>query len=426
MQESEVNVRSVSAAMGAWIGLLVGANAMLSATNSNFMKPLAQAFGVDRGAISAALSVSPLIVAMVVPACGWAMDRFGLRRVLIPGVIAFGVLMLAMSRVTNVWEFALLQVALGVAVSMHSSVGYAKVVSQWFDRWRGLVLGVIVALGAGVGQTAMPLVSQWLISRYDWRTAFVGIALIILCFGLPLIALLVREPPREDRTISYPVTPLENKGRDFPGVRVGEALRRPTFWLIFIAIMFGSMTLLGTLQHAVPMITEHGFDVNVATEALSFTFAGVVTGQLTSGVVVNQINTPKVIVPYFTAALLGLLIVHSVRVESGTPLLFTGTLLMGLGLGGEVAQNAYLISRYFGLRSFGALYGLTFAASNVGIAIGTFSMGKVHDMAHSYGPMRVVFGTCMAISVLCIFALGPYVHASKLATRPSLAPPARS
>jgi MFS family permease len=399
---------------------------MLSATNSNFMKPLAQAFGVDRGAISAALSVSPLIVAMVVPACGWAMDRFGLRRVLIPGVIAFGVLMLAMSRVTNVWEFALLQVALGVAVSMHSSVGYAKVVSQWFDRWRGLVLGLIVALGAGVGQTAMPLVSQWLISRYDWRTAFVGIALIILCFGLPLIALLVREPPREDRTVSYPVTPLENKGRDIPGVRVGEALRRPTFWLIFIAIMFGSMTLLGTLQHAVPMITEHGFDVNVATEALSFTFAGVVTGQLTSGVVVNQINTPKVIVPYFTAALLGLLIVHSVRVESGTPLLFTGTLLMGLGLGGEVAQNAYLISRYFGLRSFGALYGLTFAASNVGIAIGTFSMGKVHDIAHSYGPMRVVFGICMAISVLCIFALGPYVHASKPATRPSLAPPARS
>jgi MFS family permease len=426
MQESEVNVRSVSAAMGAWIGLLVGANAMLSATNSNFMKPLAQAFGVDRGAISAALSVSPLIVAMVVPACGWAMDRFGLRRVLIPGVIAFGVLMLAMSRVTNVWEFALLQVALGVAVSMHSSVGYAKVVSQWFDRWRGLVLGLIVALGAGVGQTAMPLVSQWLISRYDWRTAFVGIALIILCFGLPLIALLVREPPREDRTVSHPVTPLENEGRDTPGVRVGEALRRPTFWLIFIAIMFGSMTLLGTLQHAVPMITEHGFNVNVATEALSFTFAGVVTGQLTSGVVVNQINTPKVIVPYFTAALLGLLIVHSVRVESGTPLLFTGTLLMGLGLGGEVAQNAYLISRYFGLRSFGALYGLTFAASNVGIAIGTFSMGRVHDIAHSYGPMRVVFGICMAISVLCIFALGPYVHASKAATRPSLAPPARS
>jgi MFS family permease len=423
MQDSEVNVRSISAATGAWVGLFVGANAMLSATNSNFMKPLAQAFGVDRTAISAALSVSPLIVAVAVPVCGWAMDRFGLRRVLLPGVIAFGLLMLTLSRVTDIWEFALLQVALGIAVSMHSSVGYAKVVSQWFDRWRGLVLGLIVALGAGVGQTTMPIVSQWLISHYGWRTAYVGIGLVILCFGLPLIALLVREPRRAARVGS---DPAEAAGSEIPGARVAKALRSPTFWLIFVAIMFGSMTLLGTLQHGVPMITEHGFDVNVATQSLSFAFAGVVTGQLTSGVVVNQINTPKVIVPYFAAALIGLLIIHTVRVESGAALLFVGASLMGLGLGGEVAQNAYLISRYFGLKSFGSLYGLTFAASNVGIAIGTFSMGKVHDVAHSYGPMRAVFGTCMAISVLCIFALGPYVHARKPAARPSLAPTVRS
>ncbi len=420
MQEREVNARSVLAAVGAWIGLLVGANAMLSSTNSNFMKPLTESFHVDRAAISAALSISPLIVAMAVPICGWAMDRFGLRRVLIPGVIAFGVLMLALSRVTNIWEFALLQVVLGIAVSMHSSVGYAKVVSLWFDRWRGLVLGLIVAFGAGVGQTTMPIVSQWLISHYDWRTGYVGIALIILCLGLPLIILLVREPPRatsQHATVSTEAV---------PGVTVGEALRQPTFWLIFVAIMFGSMTLLGTLQHGVPLMTEHGFDVNVATGALSFTFAGVVAGQLTSGLVVNQINTPKVIIPYFTAALIGLLIVHSVRVESGAPLLFTGALLMGLGLGGEVAQNAYLVSRYFGLKSFGALYGLTFAASNVGIAIGTFSLGKVHDIAHGYGPMRNVFGVCMAIAVLCIASLGPYVYARKPAAARPLAPPART
>ena len=439
MQEPEVNVRSVLAATGAWVGLLVGANAMLSATNSNFMKPLTQAFHVDRAAISAALSISPLIVAMAVPICGWAMDRFGLRRVLIPGVIAFGALMLAMSRVTSIWEFAALQVALGIAVSMHSSVGYAKVASQWFDRWRGLVLGLIVALGAGVGQTTMPIVSQWLISHYGWRTAYVGIALIILCGGLPLIALLVREPPRAPhrpgppaqspqtldapQALDAPQTPQAPAG-DIPGATVAVALRQPTFWLIFIAIMFGSMTLLGTLQHGVPMLTEHGFDVNVATAALSFAFGGVVAGQLTSGVVVNQVNTPKVIVPYFAAALIGLLIVHSVHVESGAPLLFTGAMLMGLGLGGEVAQNAYLVSRYFGLKSFGTLYGLTFAASNVGIAIGTFSLGKVHDAAHSYGPMRTVFGVCMVISVLCIAALGPYVYARKPAIVRPLAPPA--
>ena len=408
--QSEINARSVAAATGAWVGLLVGANAMLSATNSNFMKPLSETFGVDRAAISAALAVTPLIVAVAVPVCGWAMDRFGLRRVLIPGVILFGLLLLAIGRMTTIWQFALLQIPIGIAVSMHSSVGYAKVVSQWFDQWRGLVLGLIVALGAGVGQTAMPIVSQALISNYGWQNAYTGIAMIVLCFGLPLIVLMVREPTRAQR--DAPNSGLAQSG-DIPGVRLSEALRRPAFWLIFFAILFGSMTLIGTLQHGVPMLTEHGFDVNTATKALSFAFAGVVAGQLTSGLVVNQINTPKVIVPYFAAALIGLLIVHSVHVESGTPLLFAGALLMGLGLGGEVAQNAYLVGRYFGLKSFGSIYGLTFAASNVGIAIGIYVMGRVHDLAQSYDPMRTVFGVCMAIAVLCIAALGPYVYARK-------------
>jgi hypothetical protein len=208
-----------------------------------------------------------------------------------------------------------------------------------------------------------------------------------------------------------------------PGVSMSEALRRPTFWLIAFAIMFGSMTLLGTLQHAVPLLTEHGFDVNLATRATSFAFAGVVAGQLTSGVVVNQVNTSKVIVPYFAAALVGLMIVHSVHAEDGAGLLFTGALLMGLGLGGEVAQNAYLVSRYFGLKSFGGIYGFTFAASNVGIAIGTFALGKAHDIAHSYDPMRTAFGICMTLSVLCIAALGPYVYAKKPLTAARTAPP---
>jgi MFS family permease len=410
MADQEINRRSIAAATGAWIGLLVGANAIISSTTSNFMKPLAASFGVDRGTISAAISVAALTVAFGVPLCGRAMDRFGLRRVLIPGVIAFGLLMFAFSLARNVWEFAGLQVAMGIAVSMHSSVGYAKVVTQWFDRWRALVLGIIVSLGAGIGQTSMPLLAQYLIDRVGWRGAYIGIGLIILCFGLPLIALLVREPEQFERSAVLRKAERHSQPASIAGVSVHDAIRRPAFWLIFIAIMFGSMTLLGTLQHGVPMITEHGYDVHVATRAMSFAFGGVVTGQLLSGAVVHHFNTPKVIVPFFAAALVGLMLIHSVHVQSGVPLLLTGAALMGLGLGGEVTQNAYLVSRYFGLKAFGSIYGLTFGASNAGIAIGTFTMGKVHDIAHNYDPIRAVFGACLAVSVLCIALLGPYVY----------------
>jgi len=397
------------------VGLLCGANAMVSATNSNFMKPLSAAFGVDRTTISAALSVAPLIVALCVPVAGWGMDKFGVRRIVIPGMLLFGFTILLLSRASSIWMFALLQLPIGMASSMHSSVGYAKIVSLWFDRWRGLILGLLVAMGAGIGQTTMPLLSQWLIGRFGWKDAYVAIGLIVLGIGLPVVALLVREPHRAKSDTSPAATEAATGTRDIPGLTVAQALRKRNFWLIAVGILFGSMTLLGTLQHGVPMMTEHGYPIFVATKAMSFAFAGVVSGQLLSGALVNQINTPKIVVPFFVAALLGLLIVHSAHVESGAPLLYTGALLMGMGLGGEVAQNAYLVSRFFGLRSFGGIYGLTFAASNIGIAIGTLTMGKVHDLAHSYDPMRLGFGICMSISVLCIALLGPYVYARKAA-----------
>ena len=412
MNDREVTPRSIAAAVGAWVGLLVSANAMVSATNSNFMKPLADAFGVNRMAISAALSIGPLVVAIAVPLTGRARDRFGLRRVLIPGAVLFALMFLAMSQATTIWHYALLQVPLSIASALHSPVGYAKLISLWFDRWRGLVLGLIVALGAGVGQTTMPHVSRWLIESYGWQRGYQGIGLIVLVIGVPLLFLLVREPS---------AAPAGGAGQDaaaprpaeLPGVTWREALGRPAFWCIFFGIMLGSMTLLGTLQHGVPLLSEHGYSVKDATTALSFTFAGVVTGQLLSGVLVNQINTPKIVVPFFVAALAGLLIVHTLHGSAGTMPLYGGALLMGLGLGGEVAQNAYLCSRYFGLKSFGAIYGTTFAASNIGIAIGVITAGKVHDLAGSYDPMRPIFGVLMAISVLCIALLGPYVYARR-------------
>ena len=390
------------AALGAWVGLLVGPNVMVSSTNSNFMTPLAEAFGVSRTAISTVLALSVWSVALCVPLAGRAMDKYGVRRVLIPGVILFGLTFLLMSQARDIWQYAALQLLLSIAVAMHASVGYAKVVALWFDRNRGVVLGVCIALGAGVGQTTMPKLSQAMIETWGWRGGYIGIGLIVLCVGFPLIFLLVRTPAKQDLA-DDPATLIETP--DVPGLTRAEALRRPTFYILFFAIMFGSMSLIGTLQHAVPMLRERGFSANIATTMLSFSFAGVILGEFSSGLLVDRINTPRIILPYFVCAFIGLLIVHSAH---DTPLLLAGALMMGMGLGGEVGQNAYLVSRYFGLKAFGGIYGLTFAASNLGIGVGLIVMGLVHDLTGGYDAARYVFGATMAVSVLCIALLGPF------------------
>jgi hypothetical protein len=88
---------------------------------------------------------------------------------------------------------------------------------------------------------------------------------------------------------------------------------------------------------------------------------------------------------------------------------------MGLGLGGEIGQNAYLVSRYFGLKAFGAIYGMTFAASAVGNGTGLILLGFIRDQTGSYAPGRYFVAATMTISVLCVAALRPFVYAGRKA-----------
>jgi MFS family permease len=414
--KSEFNRASISAALGVWIGFIVGPNAMIAATNSNFLNVLPDALHTSRTNISFVLAMALWLNAAMVPFAGKAMDRFGVRQVILPGILIFALAFFLLSRMGVLWHFVALQVLLTTGATLTSSVGYAKVIAMWFDRHRGFVLGLCVALGAGAAQTVMPKVSSWLIADHGWRGGYMGLSAIVLCLGFPLVYLLVRAP----RAHASSAATLDAEGNpegmesapELLGVTRGQALRQPVFYLVFFAIMCGSMALLGTMQHVVPMLLERGLALGTATTIMSCAFAGVVAGEFSSGFLVDRFNTPRVILPYFVCAAIGVMTVHT---QNDMFLLVPGAFLMGLGLGGEVGQNAYLVSRYFGLKAFGAIYGMTFAASAVGNGTGLILLGVIRDQTGSYELGRYLVGAAITISILCIASLKPFVYASRRA-----------
>lgn len=411
---SEFNRASISAALGVWVGFMVGPNAMIAATNSNFLNVLPDALHTSRTSISFVLALALWLNAAMVPFAGKAMDRFGVRAIVLPGILLFALAFFLLSRMNLLWHFVLLQAVLTLGASLTSSVGYAKVIAMWFDRNRGFVLGLCVALGAGAAQTVMPKISGWLIAEHGWRGGYMGIAVIVLCLGFPLVYLLVRAPGRPARTAVEVDTAGASGKVPAPIEQIGltraEALQQPVFYLVFLAIMFGSMALLGTMQHVVPMLLERGLPLDMATTMMSCAFAGVVVGEFSSGFLVDRFNTPRVILPYFICAAIGVMTVHT---QNNLFALLPGAFLMGLGLGGEVGQNAYLVSRYFGLKAFGAIYGMTFAASAIGNGTGLILLGIIRDQTGSYEMGRYLVGGAIAISVICIASLKPFVYASR-------------
>lgn len=401
VEAGELTRASIAAAAGAWIGLLVGPTPMVSATNSVFLASLVEAFATNRTAVATALAASVWAVAIFVPLLGRVMDRFGVRAVIVPGVALFGTAFIGLSLAQNLVHYFLVQAVLALAAAAHSSVGYAKVISSWFNLRRGVVLGLCVAMGTGVGQVLMPKVSSALIENFGWRGAYQAIGMFVLLVGLPLIFALLRTPQGSQGAHAQ----TGELGRAI-GLTRAEALRKPAFYLVWFAVMLASLSLVGTVQHSVPMFLERGLSLDEATTTLSFVFAGVIVGELTSGLLVDRFNTPRVILPYFIIAFVGLITLHS---TNHPVLLPVAALLMGLGFGGEISQNAYMVSRYFGLKAFASLYGLTFGGVCVGIGLGLIIGGAIRDAAGSYDLLRYVFGATMLASVSCIASLGPFV-----------------
>jgi hypothetical protein len=94
------------------------------------------------------------------------------------------------------------------------------------------------------------------------------------------------------------------------------------------------------------------------------------------------------------------------------PLAIVAAFMVGLAFGSEVEVIAFLVSRYFGLRSFGVAYGFGFSSFVLAGAISTYIMGAGFDRAHSYTAPLLLMFFAMLLATILFTRLGPYRFAA--------------
>jgi sugar phosphate permease len=178
------------------VGLAMCYGPIIVPTFGVFLKPLSQEFGWSRTQISLAFSFGTLGLTLAAPVLGWLVDRFGARRVILPAVLFFGLSVLSLSFLSiHLWHFYAIYLLMGVVGSGTTAVPYAKVISRWFDRRRGLALGLAVAALA-LGGSITPPLAQALIAAVGWRQAYVLLGLMAMGVALPVVGLLLKETPQ--------------------------------------------------------------------------------------------------------------------------------------------------------------------------------------------------------------------------------------
>lgn len=398
--------------VGAVTGLIACNGPVLAFTFGVFLKPIMADMHWDRGTASGALAFGELFGAVVVPLLGMMMDRWTIRRVALPGIVAFAACLGLMGLTPHSLPvFALLFTMVSIAGAIQTPLGYTKAISAWFDRRRGLALGLAMA-GVGIGGMIVPQVAQALISHVGWRGAYACLGVFVLAIAFPAVGLWVREPrPGEGERHVHHDT------RAAPGLTARKAVGTLRFWLLCGAFFLVAMALLGSSAHVVPLLTDRGLSPAAATATFGLFGLATLTGRVVTGFLVDRLFAPYVVAIFWCSPIAG----FAALIGGVGFVPAIGVFLIGLGLGSEVDMLAFLNSRYFGQRAFGQLYGYFFMSFALGGALGRFLGGYLFDLAGSYGPALVGAGAALVAAVGLLSRLGPYVYPVEHAAEPALA-----
>lgn len=392
----------------AGVGLGLGYAPIIVYAFGIFLKPLAQEFHSGRASISIAFTLANIAHAITSPLTGQWTDRFGARRVILLGTAAFGLLLISSFLAsTSLWRLYLLYAVLGIVGTGAAPVPYSKVISNWFDKRRGLALGLTM-VGLGSGAIIIPFLAQRLIATLGWSGAYASIGLLVLVVSVTIVGLFLKERPEKMGYLPDGAITARSPTANDPsgeGVAWCEAWHDQTFWIMIGAFFLIGASVHGCVVHLAPMLTDRGITAERAALASSLLGGALLVGRVGSGYLLDRFFAPHVAMLFFGGAALGIGLLSSGA--AGGPA-YVGAFLVGLGMGAEVDIIAYLTSRYFGLRAFGEIYGYAFASYVLAGALGPWLMGLGFDRSGSYRIILASFLVATIVAATMMLRLGPY------------------
>lgn len=368
-----------------------------------FMEPLSREFGWSRTLISSGVTISSVVTALLSPFFGILIDRYGSRKVALPGLVAAMVAISCFSLANGsalqwmaLWTFYAV-----ISISVKTTVWTAAVVGS-FTTAQGLALGFMLC-GTGAAQVILPPLTTWLVDEFGWRLAYVwlgcgwgGLTLLLCWFFLYDVH---SRKPADGKS-------LARDRPELPGLMIAQAWQDTALWRIAISTFFVMLLTIGLLIHQIPILVEAGVSrIDAAWLASLAGVAGII-GKLVSGVLLDRYRANWIGgLTLLATALAFLLLMDGVH----TPVLIVIAMIVnGYSAGSKLQIASYLTARYGGVRNFGVIYGLITSLVAFGSGVGPMVAGFVYDRAGNYTAFLLAGAVGCVLCGLLIMTLPRY------------------
>ncbi len=370
-------------------------------TYAVFLVPLEREFGWTRSQVTGVYSVYLLVNGFTAPLVGLLFDRLGPRWVYGAGVACLGVAFVLASTLATLWQFYLfIGVLVGIAVSLNGMVPASALLSRWFRTRLSTAIGIAFS-AVGVGTLLFVPLAQYLVTDYDWRTAYraMGIGLLVIS---PVLVLAI---PWNVFQAGHPDLhgPKAKGGGAGPTVR--EALRTPVFWSLTQIFFCTATAMFSMLVQLVAFFIDSGF--SPLTAATAYGAIGMLSAfsVMMSGPASERFGYRQAVTASFVGTGTGILLLMAITAAPSAFLLGAFVLVFGLCMGVRGPIVSSVSARIFAGRHVATIYGTIYSANALGAAFGAFLGGLLHDLTGGY-----VAGLVLALAFVLLAALPFWVQ----------------
>jgi len=363
-----------------------------------FNVALLDTFGWSRGATAGIFAVVLTMDALLSPAVGFLLDRFGVQKITVAGCLALVGGLFFSSRVTELWElYVCFGLVLAAGFTFTGMVPHVFLISEWFSSSRASAIGVVYA-GTGLGIMLLAPLSEWLISSYGWARAFEAYAAVVLIALLPLVWFFYQQGPHGGRHRNH-----AGRGGGDRQWTAKLALKSLQFWMLFIARVGAASGTTVIVTHQVAHVVDVGYSRLLA--ATIFGFAGVTSsfGRVVFGFIADLLSKQAAYTLNILMTLIGVGALMILRDPSQTWLLYVYVIFFGIGFGSRAVIFSALTADIFSGKGFGSILGYSTVAVGVGGALGSWLGGVFYDLTGSYLVSFALSALLLSISDVCIW-----------------------
>ena len=389
---------------------LVAASIVLMAVTSGtsfwsfglYIQPVEDEFGWSRATVSFGIALSLLLSGLTAPLVGRVIDRYGPRRVTLLGAVLTSASFLLIATTSSPLEWYLFLSLNAVVRSLCFYIPFQALIGRWFDRRRGLAVGLL-GTGFSLGGLVMVPLLRVVVDAWDWDGALIFSGVLMAAVFLPLGWKFIHDHPSAVGEFvdgaARPRGPAPSGPPRMSGMTPRQALRTPLMWVLSFALGFLFFGMVGWMVHLLPYYESVGVSPGMAAALVSLAAGLGIFGRVGFGIVADRIrvieNAAAFVCVMLTLSFVALLVTGGSWLGIG---LFLLLYLVGSAAGPML--EPLLLMRAFGTAHFATILGLAGVVGTVGMVISPTVGGAIFDSTGTYDWALVMWLSAVLLSGL--------------------------